>query len=357
VFWVLSYAKRLLKSTLKSTRAFIGPIGDDLPSFIPILTAMMIFFASFTYTYNTFQLKNREFDTVRTAISISRTIMGHGHIADINEFINRMNKIESPYHYYVAILVNLPMNVELVDHIEEEGLDSVLNSQSSTTSSSSVVGGSPLSKILRAPRSDWQTNSGGVGPDLGGVLNKIGKIKVGNNGGQGFGINDGASEIIDKIGSSYKIPHRRKLMNMEKQIEKKVLNFSRPMKSRGLFYDPWKPQTKSLLFSDDEKLSPYDESYWSYFISYMNSYYEMDLTADSIESLLEDVAFVGQEGYMYVATNLDEVCDDGPSECAEDWQKVFPDADEKLVSLVYPVVLQDGFNNYLMRLVVLVWEK
>ena len=83
----------------------------------------------------------------------------------------------------------------------------------------------------------------------------------------------------------------------------------------------------------------------------------MDLTADSIESLLEDVAFVGQEGYMYVATNLDEVCGDGQSECAEDWQKVFPDADEKLVSLVYPVVLQDGFNNYLMRLVVLVWEK
>ena len=63
-------------------KAFIGPIGDDIPSLIPIVFALTIFFASFNAALSTFDKKNNGFADDFYALKIARVLRSNGYIVD-----------------------------------------------------------------------------------------------------------------------------------------------------------------------------------------------------------------------------------------------------------------------------------
>lgn len=60
---------------------FLGPIGDDLPSLIPLLFALVVFFSTFTFAFTSFDQKTQLFNLHLTAINIGRTIKGSSYIS------------------------------------------------------------------------------------------------------------------------------------------------------------------------------------------------------------------------------------------------------------------------------------
>lgn len=113
-------------------KGFIGAIGDDLPSLIPLIIAILIFFSVFTNTLMVYDQKN---STLRKQIelsSISRTIKGESLIYDQPYFLDNCtaSKLKrSNYNYMVALysneyLVDEGINAILKDFIEASEYDS-----------------------------------------------------------------------------------------------------------------------------------------------------------------------------------------------------------------------------------------
>lgn len=63
---------------------YIGSIGDDLPSLIPLLFALMMFFGIFTFTLDTFNQKKELFDREFEAMRIADTLRYNGYITRSN---------------------------------------------------------------------------------------------------------------------------------------------------------------------------------------------------------------------------------------------------------------------------------
>lgn len=53
-------------------KAFIGPLGDDIPSIIAILLALSLFFAGVTYALNAFNEKSNSMSAMKASIEMSR---------------------------------------------------------------------------------------------------------------------------------------------------------------------------------------------------------------------------------------------------------------------------------------------
>lgn len=79
----------------KSKKGFIGPIGDDLPSLIPLVFALMIFFSVFTFTWNVFDQKNRVFDDAISIIEVSSILKSNGYIQSKSVFDERCIEAQS----------------------------------------------------------------------------------------------------------------------------------------------------------------------------------------------------------------------------------------------------------------------
>ncbi|MCX6802727.1 MAG: hypothetical protein NT067_06475, partial [Candidatus Diapherotrites archaeon] len=67
-------------------KGFIGPIGDDLPSLIPIIFSLVVFFTAFTATFSVFDKGNTRFDRTIKILKISDQMRGDKYINDIGEF-------------------------------------------------------------------------------------------------------------------------------------------------------------------------------------------------------------------------------------------------------------------------------
>ncbi|MFA6065220.1 MAG: hypothetical protein WCW44_01355 [archaeon] len=87
-------------------KGFIGPIGDDLPSLVPIVTALLLFFTIFTITLNTYNTKNLEITKQVEMTSVARELKGDSLILDVNQFDTkcRSTKLKKyPYNFMTAI--------------------------------------------------------------------------------------------------------------------------------------------------------------------------------------------------------------------------------------------------------------
>lgn len=71
---------------LKSVKGFIGPIGDDLPSLVPLLLALVIFFSTFTFSWQVFESRNTGFESDLGALRIARVLKSNSYIASVDEF-------------------------------------------------------------------------------------------------------------------------------------------------------------------------------------------------------------------------------------------------------------------------------
>ncbi len=74
-------------------RGFIGPIGEDLPSLIPLLLALVIFFSAFTFTFTIFGSKSSDFDADLAALSVARVMRSTSYISSEKEFFSLCNSL------------------------------------------------------------------------------------------------------------------------------------------------------------------------------------------------------------------------------------------------------------------------
>lgn len=67
-------------------RGYLGPIGDDIPSLIPILVGLVTFFAAFTFTLNEYNTRSNSFNADRDTLVIANALKGDSYIATFAEF-------------------------------------------------------------------------------------------------------------------------------------------------------------------------------------------------------------------------------------------------------------------------------
>ncbi len=62
-------------------RGYLGPIGDDIPSLIPILVGLVTFFSAFTFTLNEYNTRSSSFNADRDTLVIANALKGDSYIA------------------------------------------------------------------------------------------------------------------------------------------------------------------------------------------------------------------------------------------------------------------------------------
>jgi len=145
-------------------KGFIGAIGDDLPSLIPIIIAILIFFSVFTNTLMVYDQKNSELRKQIELSSISRTIKGESLIYGYDFFIDSCTATKlkrSNYNYMIALysndfLINEGINQIVQDFIETSQNDSPSSSFIEDQDSGEIffcnykkIGGSKFSEKTR----------------------------------------------------------------------------------------------------------------------------------------------------------------------------------------------------------------
>ncbi len=80
---------------MNSSKGFLGPIGDDLPSLIPLIFALMMFFYVFTFTWNIFDQRSRAFDDAIAVLRVGNTLKGGNYLRGIGMFNQKCEEAQS----------------------------------------------------------------------------------------------------------------------------------------------------------------------------------------------------------------------------------------------------------------------
>jgi hypothetical protein len=91
----------------RAKKGFIGPIGDDLPSLIPLIFSLVIFFATFNQTFMIYRSTASRFELVLDALRISNALRGDKYINDFQEFEQLCNNVNPIGLFFKAGLVDL----------------------------------------------------------------------------------------------------------------------------------------------------------------------------------------------------------------------------------------------------------
>lgn len=94
---------------MKNKKGYIGAIGDDLPSLIPIFVGLTIFFAVFLSTYNVYRNNTDLYSLRNDAINISGIIKESPIISDQNQFVKTCQRVKTKYNWN-AFLTPLDLN-------------------------------------------------------------------------------------------------------------------------------------------------------------------------------------------------------------------------------------------------------
>lgn len=94
-------------------KGFIGPIGDDLPSLIPIVVGLLLFFMTFAMVLSAYNTKNALISQQSEMTSVARELKGDSLIFGVDWFLGNCQKLalkNYPYSYAVALYpTNLPI--------------------------------------------------------------------------------------------------------------------------------------------------------------------------------------------------------------------------------------------------------
>lgn len=74
-------------------KGFIGPIGDDLPSLIPIIFALVLFFSAFNYGLSNLNEKSVEFADDLDSLKAARILRSNSYIVDYENFNELCNTV------------------------------------------------------------------------------------------------------------------------------------------------------------------------------------------------------------------------------------------------------------------------
>jgi len=114
------FSKKVFKKIFGfSGKGFIGPIGDDLPSLIPIVVALMLFFMVFSLTLNSYSYKNMIFSQHTELTSIARELKGDSLLLSVDQFTLRCDNAKlkrSSFSYMAAIY---SANTEITNALDD----------------------------------------------------------------------------------------------------------------------------------------------------------------------------------------------------------------------------------------------
>lgn len=90
-----------------SQRGFIGPIGDDLPSLIPLTIALMIFFAAFGFAFNEYEQRQSTFDQRLLLLAVGKTLKGDALIDTFDKWRAACNSLEVNRYKFRAVVFEI----------------------------------------------------------------------------------------------------------------------------------------------------------------------------------------------------------------------------------------------------------
>ena len=98
----------------ESIKGFIGPIGDDIPSLIPLIFALLLFFSSFSFALNEFDKQNSVFDQATEASKITAELRSAAYIDSLDSFQKVCDSLGARQLKFRAGLIELnPGEVDL----------------------------------------------------------------------------------------------------------------------------------------------------------------------------------------------------------------------------------------------------
>lgn len=86
-------------------KGYIGPIGDDIPSLIPVVVALVVFFSTFAFTLSEFNDRSSSFTADRDTLIIATALKGDSYISRLEEFSNACNGVRVRGLHYVSGLI------------------------------------------------------------------------------------------------------------------------------------------------------------------------------------------------------------------------------------------------------------
>ena len=133
--WHISRTGSSLALQGRAAKGFIGPIGDDLPSLIPIIFALIIYFSTFTTTFSVFEKGNMRFDRTIKVLKVSNDLRGDKYINDAEEFLELCENVTVRGINFKAGLVDLKQHgtqtFQAIDPVkfvnEDQGIYSTLS--------------------------------------------------------------------------------------------------------------------------------------------------------------------------------------------------------------------------------------
>ncbi len=90
-----------------SSKGFLGPIGDDLPSLIPLVFSLVLFFTTFTFAFNAFESRNSYFDDSVNILTISSSLKQGSYILNHSQFLESCNGLSVSRLNFKVALVSL----------------------------------------------------------------------------------------------------------------------------------------------------------------------------------------------------------------------------------------------------------
>jgi len=92
------------KAFCDKQKGFIGAIGDDLPSLVPIFFSLLIFFGTLSYVFITLNEKNTYLEKYFESISVSKEALGSSFFSGYAEFEERVASINTTENYIVGLI-------------------------------------------------------------------------------------------------------------------------------------------------------------------------------------------------------------------------------------------------------------
>ncbi|MDD4983874.1 MAG: hypothetical protein PHH82_03500 [Candidatus ainarchaeum sp.] len=102
------FQKKIKKQSSKPQRkkGFIGAIGDDLPSLVPIFFSLLIFFGTLSFVFVTLGDRNAYLEKYFESISVSKEILGSSFYSGYTDFDMRVKGVNTTEKYAVGLIYN-----------------------------------------------------------------------------------------------------------------------------------------------------------------------------------------------------------------------------------------------------------
>jgi len=110
-----------------NSKGYLGPIGDDLPSLIPLVFALVIFFSSFYSTVEAYNTKTVDFENDIAVVQVSASLRGTGYVSSLSDFEKTCNALNVRQPLFSSGLIPLEEEIDIFDLDSQYILDAETN--------------------------------------------------------------------------------------------------------------------------------------------------------------------------------------------------------------------------------------